>query len=418
MTVYQVIEADLSAFHGKSRRGYIWDGIFQEIDLATGSLLFQWRASDHYNVTDSYHQIGNGGWSSDAFDFFHINSVEKDDKGNYLVSSRYMHSVTYIDGNSGAVIWVLGGRRNMFKDLSNGKATSFAWQHDARWHDDYTTITLFDNGAESGHYTADHSRGLKIKLDFKEMTATVVTEYIHPLGLTSSSQGSVQVLPSGNVLVGYGFDGAYAEYSSDGQALCDVHFGAASRFESGDVQSYRVLKFNWVGRPSTKPEVRIANGILYVSWNGATEVQTWVVQDSDAEAANANSFWSVAALPKNGFETQIQLGELDRSVKAYLRVVAMDAKGSILGTSLVIPTGAKNVRIFPSESCVLATELRLIPFFFTDARRVRSSLPRPRYETNRLLHRCSQLSFSLPDRMVYHVPLKDIKDASMDKSRQ
>ncbi len=125
-TVYQVVTTDLNSLGKHLPNGEVWDCLIQEIDLATGELIFQWRALDHYAVTDTYRDIGDDGPIGRAFDFFHMNSITKDLKGNYLTSSRYMHSITYINGKTGEVIWVLGGKRNMFKDLSKGKATNFA----------------------------------------------------------------------------------------------------------------------------------------------------------------------------------------------------------------------------------------------------------------------------------------------------
>jgi hypothetical protein len=52
---------------------------------------------------------------------------------------------------------------------------------------------------------------------------------------------------------------------------------SASRLHSGDVQSYRVMKFNWTGHPTKKPSLAIVDDVAYVSWNGATEVHQWVI---------------------------------------------------------------------------------------------------------------------------------------------
>jgi hypothetical protein len=346
ITIYEIIRGDLSMFPDMPRDGYLWDCIFQEVDLSTGTLLFQWRASEHYKVTDSFERIfGHGKDKSDAFDWYHINSIEKDLKGNYLVSARYTQSVTYIDGQTGDIIWILGGKRNMFTDLSNGTATNFAYQHDARWHDNYTTITLFDNGAENGRYPHNWSRGLKLALDFEKMTVKLLQEYIHPDKVITSSQGSLQILPNGNVLLGYGFTAVYTEFSSTGEALCDVHFQPKQRFETGDVQSYRALKYKWVGRPATPPDLAANGGAFYASWNGATEVFTWVLQDSDRDTDDSTSFSSLTSVHKNGFETAIGTANLRRPLKAYVRVAAVDREGKVLGYSHVVETGAPKVSI-------------------------------------------------------------------------
>ena len=53
-----------------------------------------------------------------------VNSVDKDDDGNYLVSSRHYHQVYKIDGSSGDILWRLGGKDNDFT-MNNGTNVSF-----------------------------------------------------------------------------------------------------------------------------------------------------------------------------------------------------------------------------------------------------------------------------------------------------
>lgn len=134
--------------------GWLMDSYIQEIDIATRTVLFQWRASDHVDIRDSFWDINIrapefgpfGKTLGDSWDFFHINSVQKDAHGNFLISSRHFSSIYYIDGRTGDVSWTLGGKRNNFADLSNGDATDFTWQHHARWaNKDLTSISLFDD---------------------------------------------------------------------------------------------------------------------------------------------------------------------------------------------------------------------------------------------------------------------------------
>jgi hypothetical protein len=329
ITIYQTIPFDLSSIGGK-KDGSLWDCIIQEIDLKTGNLVFEWRASVHHALDETYREIP-GDW---AFDWYHINSIAKDKKGNYLTSARFTRSITYISGTTGEILWVLGGKRNNFKDLSDGKATNFAYQHDARWHDDLSTITLFDNGAADGHLVKEYSAGLRIAVDQEAMTATLLAEYINPQKIFGLSQGSLQVLNNGNVLVGYGNTGAMTEFSQDGSVLCDVHFGPQVNFGSGDIQSYRTFKAAWIGHPTTKPEVRILHpnetdySQLYVSWNGATEVADWVLQSGDK---TDGSGWDiVSSITKSGFETMFILDKVDQP---YVRILGIDSVGNVLGTS-------------------------------------------------------------------------------------
>lgn len=273
-------------------------------------MLFEWRASDHFPVHESNLPIGGQGKTkASAFDYFHINSVDKDDNGDYIASGRFYNTVTCIDGKSGEVRWQLGGKHNEFEDLSAGAATNFSWNHHASWVAGKrgTRLTIFDNGAENHHATAEHSRGLIIDLDVDEGTATLVHAYVSPQNLLTPSQGSVQILPSSNVLVGWGHTAAWTEFSADGEVLCDTHISPVWFANFGWVKNYRTFKFPWVGRPKTTPSraMRASEGALYVSWNGATEVAKWRLQSS--HKPDNGRFADHLSVKKTGFETRIEV---------------------------------------------------------------------------------------------------------------
>ncbi|KAI1391911.1 ASST-domain-containing protein [Hypoxylon trugodes] len=333
ITVYEIVQRDLSEA-GKNHIGPVWDCLIQEIDLETGQAIFQWRALDHWRLSDGFRDIGDAGEGNNAYDFFHMNSIAKDERGNYLTSSRYMHSLTYINGKTGDVIWILGGKRNMFKDLSNGTATNFAYQHDARWSGN-DTITLFDNGVDDVHRDIADTRGLKLKIDEKALTVSVVAEYFNPHKIHGVSQGSFQSLSNGNVLLGYGNSAAFTEFTSDGDVLCDTHFGPESRFGTAEVQSYRVYKYEWHGQPLTKPSSALRRNSsrhwnFYVSWNGATEVSKWILQGAPGPNATDHVWKEVNRTDRLSFESAF---ELRKSYPRYLRAVAVHSKGHMLGVS-------------------------------------------------------------------------------------
>ena len=224
----------------------------------------------------------------------------------------------------------------MFTDLSEGKATGFMYQHDARWADDYTSITLFDNGAEDGNWVEPFTRGIRVKIDQEAMTAELVNEYVNPNHIFGVSQGSLQVLDNGNVLMGYGNTGAMTEYAGNGTVLCDVHFGPQAWFGSGDIQSYRIYKFDWIGRPDGKPDVSILPSKdpesnltrLFISWNGDTEVKRWVLEGTDEVERGA---WRVIDdLEREGFETLFMIEERDPH---FVRVKGLDKYGKYLTES-------------------------------------------------------------------------------------
>ncbi|KAF7188024.1 hypothetical protein HII31_10596 [Pseudocercospora fuligena] len=406
MTMYEITEHDVTTFPGYGPDAerpddptYIWDCVFQEISIDTGDLIYQWRASEHIDITATYRGIGPGGSRNDPFDWFHLNSIEKDELGNYLISARYPHSITYIDGKTSETIWTLGGKLNDFMDLSGGNATNFAWQHDARFlpidtfpnmytppreRDGFITklVTLFDNAAEDQHYEYGMplSRGLLLEVTFPiqstrtarqpganvedvpdlnmkkvlqnngtnpDYTVRVVKSYENPQNVRSSSQGSMQILPQGpgqdpKVFVGFGLNAVWTEFDADGTVLCDVHYGATTSWERGDIQSYRSYKFQWVGMPEVPPAVDISDddAEIYVSWNGATEVAKWVLQCSEKNTEDEKPWEDLIVARREDFEASILLPNTVGDSR-YLRVIALDEKGRRLpyGTSRVIDRG-------------------------------------------------------------------------------
>lgn len=123
ITIYQAIVVDISSAGSRRGRAWIWDSMFQELDIETGEAIFEWRASDHIPIKNSYTTM-NSATQGDPWDVYHMNSVEKDELGNYLISVRFLRAMIYIDGKTGEVLWQLGGKDNSFTDLSKGKATN------------------------------------------------------------------------------------------------------------------------------------------------------------------------------------------------------------------------------------------------------------------------------------------------------
>jgi hypothetical protein len=201
------------------------------------------------------------------------------------------------------------------------------YQHDARRHED-GTITIFDNGAPPEVY--EQSRGIVVDLDMDTIKATLVREYTHPEELLCTSQGNVQVLPNGNVFVGWGSEPFFSEYSKDGKLLFDARF-------AGETQSYRAFRLAWSGRPGEDPAVAAEKGpkgkvTIYTNWNGATEVTTWRV----LAGAGLGELEPVGFVPREGFETAIEV----RTDEPYVAVRAEDDSGRALGTSEAVKPGS------------------------------------------------------------------------------
>ncbi|KAL3423470.1 F-box domain-containing protein [Phlyctema vagabunda] len=341
LTVYNDIELDCTSI-GIDGKCWIDDCLFQEVDIETGDLVFQWRASEHFGLDEGFRGRGKDGLTKEtAFDFFHINSIDKDPWGNYIISSRYMHAITCISP-TGETLWKLGGKHNNFTDLSGGMATNFAWQHHARWHEN-NTLSLFDNaGSIVFHNPSEFSRGMSLSLDLEHMTVELLNTYVHPDKILAISQGSMQVNPeNGNVFVGWGNSPTFTEFTGDGEVLCNVHFGASLFFEIIDlgwVKSYRAFKGHWTGKPKSPPAIKMTPKKAFVSWNGATEVATWRLQSAKTENPLDEDFTLVEELPKAGFETEFEVRDVQGS---FFRVAALDAAGTVLRYSKVVENTPK-----------------------------------------------------------------------------
>jgi Arylsulfotransferase (ASST) len=297
-TVYHKLPYDLSKLGGP-KDGEIWEAVVQEVDVATRKLLFEWHSIDHVAVDESLEHVPD----KIPYDYFHINSVEPDGPDKLLISGRHVGAIYELRKSDGAVLWRLGGTKS---DFRMGTGAHFAWQHDARRLPD-GTISLFDNHAEHPG-EAKESRGLVLDVNEHTHSANVVRAYLHPKPLLSTSQGNAQLLPNGDMLVGWGANPYATEFSPDGRVLFDVTFG------SGKVDSYRAYRDVWIGHPDDKPRAVVKGGRVYVSWNGATEVAKWRVVGGPTFA-------------KTGFESSAPV------TATHVVVQALDASGNVLGSS-------------------------------------------------------------------------------------
>lgn len=313
-TVYAAILCNLSAYGGPAD-GAVADTLFQEIDLKTGLVRYEWHALDHVRLSNSYMPIGGGGTPHSPWDWFHINAVSEH-PGTLLVDSRNTWAAYEVSAASGEVLWRLGGKQSSFH---MGPGASPAWQHDVREEPD-GTISFFDNGATPKVHP--QSRVIELQLNKQAMTATLMLSFEHPTPLSVASQGDFQPLADGNWFTGWGQEPFFTEYSAEGKVLLDAHLPAA-------YQSYTVLKFPWTGRPRTAPALRLlasAHGLsAYVSWNGASTVASYRA----LEGASPSALKPGRQVGRQGFESTIPIGRSAR----YVEVQALDGAGNVLASS-------------------------------------------------------------------------------------
>jgi hypothetical protein len=321
-TVYHRLPVDLSSVGGP-KEGKIWDGIVQELDIKTGRVLFEWHSYPEVGVKESYAPPpkAEAGAKAPPYDYFHINSIDVEPNGNFLVSARNTHALYEIDRKTKKVLWRLGGKKSSFA-MSAG--TKFAWQHDARRHAN-GTITLFDNGAAPP--VEKFSRVLVLRVDTKAKKVTLVRSYHHPKRLLAPFEGNAQFLPNGNILVGWGAQPYLSELGADGSLRFDAYFGHGKP-PGQDADTYRAYRFVWHGTPKDRPALVVGGGTAYASWNGATDVKRWQV----LAGPDAQQLQPVKEAARSGFETPIRL----TGSAAFYAVRAIAGNGKVLGTSRTV----------------------------------------------------------------------------------
>ena len=319
ITAYAPVRADLSRVGG-SRHGILLDSIIQEIDIATGQVLWEWHASGHVHLGETYARPIAGR----PFDWFHVNSVQLLPDGNLLISARQTWALYEINIKTGRIALVIGGKHSSFKFE---RGANFEWQHNAQRQPD-GTITVFDNAYDGKTQNESESRALRIRLNFKTRRVTLVHAYTSDPPLLSSSQGDVQPLADGGTFVDWGEASYFTEFGAGGRQRFSLRFVFP-------VQSYRGYRFQWWGQPATPPSIATAptptGTRVYASWNGATDVADWQVLAGSSPAALSPA----GQFPKTSqFETAVWVADTD----PYFAVQALGSSGAVLATS---PTVAR-----------------------------------------------------------------------------
>ncbi len=312
----QAVRCDLSELGGP-RSARVLESVIQERDVRSGRLLMEWRSLDHVPVTESYRAL------EEPYDYLHINSIDIADDGHLLISGRHTWALYKLHRRTGEVIWTLGGKRSDFELDADAR---FSWQHDARQLDD-RTISLFENGSDGRTRTKSQSRGLVLDVDTNARKVRVRGDYRHPRALRSAAMGSVRILDTGKVLVGWGEQPYATEFDPDGRLESDAVLPRGQ-------QSYRSLRLPWTGLPHERPTIAARRGrrgaasTVYVSWNGAVDVARWQI----SAGPRGGSLTPVATVPRRGFETAIALN----TRAGHAVAAALDASGRKLASSEVV----------------------------------------------------------------------------------
>ena len=319
ITVYNQVPRDLSSVGGPVN-GSVFDGVVQEVDVATGAVRFEWHSLDHVGLDESHAPVPTDG---STYDYFHVNAASLDVDGNLIIDARNTWTVYKVDHHSGQVIWRLGGTKT---DFALGAGVPFAWEHDPEAVD-RDTLRIFDN--EASPTILPQSRVIWVRRNRWNHTATLIRSIVHPDGLSAGSQGDAQALDNGDTFVGWGATGRFSEFDARGNLLFDA--SVPTGFDT-----YRAFRHVWHAQPDAPPIAtaqRASDGSITVHavWNGATEAARWIV----VGGAHARDLWPLGSAEWNGLDTSIRLTTGAHQVA----VVAQDAGGRVIGRSAPVTVG-------------------------------------------------------------------------------
>ncbi len=243
LIAYDPQEVDMSQVVPGGREEALVIGlIIQELD-EDHNLVFQWRSWDFFEITDASDWIN---LRAATVDYVHGNAISIDEDGAILLSSRHMDEITKIDGSTGDLLWRMGGNNNDF--TFHNDMYAFSCQHDIRRLPN-GNLTLFDNG---NYHDPPFTRVIEYQVDEISHEASIVWEYVNPLGYTSPSMGSIQRLENGNTLIGWGSRNdmesipEWVEITPNGATAFEMWF-------EDDNTPYRIRRHTWNGvaaRPS------------------------------------------------------------------------------------------------------------------------------------------------------------------------
>ncbi|KAJ5661931.1 uncharacterized protein N7477_009547 [Penicillium maclennaniae] len=299
VTAYNLTQQDLTSIGGNSS-DWMLDSHFYEIDIYTNEILNSWSALEHQD------KVGKDVGTQDApYDAYHINAITTTNNG-YFVSLRHMWSGYYLYRN-GTVVWQVSGEDG--GDFQQVGEAGFSWQHDMRVYnetDSGLVLNLFNN-ANTPNDEETPTTGVSLSIDLENMTVTGLRSLSDPSDpIQSVSQGSYQLLTEtdGHVFMDYGSISKVKEYDGDGKVVFSAQFG-----EDNAVASYRGYRFPWVGTPFWKPSVVVQRTVegatVFMSWNGATEYDNWVVYSATSNTSVTTQ--QLSSANRTGFETAVKV---------------------------------------------------------------------------------------------------------------
>ena len=213
---YTTATADLTSIGGPADQTVV-DGVVQEVDIATGKVLFQWNSADHVPYSQSEQPLPSS--ASTPWDWFHINAVKLDTDGNLLIDARDTWTTYKVSPTSGNVIWQLGGKDS---DFTVQQPRDRRWTAQTR----YSPGSTIQSRSQQRVQSSTTSLGAGVaplqprdpgEVEPSIKVAALIPSDNHPT-VSAASQGNVQAPGDDHLFVGWGSRPYISEFDAPGQA--------------------------------------------------------------------------------------------------------------------------------------------------------------------------------------------------------
>ncbi|KAK4506409.1 hypothetical protein PRZ48_000139 [Zasmidium cellare] len=291
LTIYNITTTNLTSVGGPAS-GWVYDCLAAEVSLSTNEILWSWSALEHVPLTASKLSLGTHGQnSSDPWSWFHMNSLQPF-RGDVFVNSRETWGSYYVSRQNGSILWSIDG-------ASSG--ANFSWQHHARLHStpnpNHLVLTYF---ADNNDLPTTSTPSVALTLLLTPSSPPTLLSSLHdPVDpIASFAEGSHQPLDGSGAFVGYGTALVIKEFNTQGEVLYSADFGYRDLRRLAE--SYRAFKNEWHAVPSTRIALVVSGEKAFVSWDGATDVDSFLVFAGNGTRA-------VGRVLRRGFETGFEI---------------------------------------------------------------------------------------------------------------
>jgi len=199
---------DLSALGGQPTAS-VTATVVQHLS-ATGTLLWEWNAFDHFLITD----LPAADRAGANVNFTHGNGLGFDSDGNLILGFRSLSEVTKVNVTTGAIMWRFGGLQNQFA-VANDPVGPFFRQHGVRTAGP-GQVQLLDNRP------AAPSRFVRYLLNPVTLTAVMEWQFVDAPTTFTLVGGSTQFHPDGHGTVSFGQAGRVIEVDPAGNRVWEL----------------------------------------------------------------------------------------------------------------------------------------------------------------------------------------------------